>query len=159
MSIPSDLKNYTSKVPVEQTIMEIEYILTRAGGIVDIHKLYDGAGNCIGLDFAVRISDEVIIPFRLPMKAQNIQQLIRDMKKEGKLRNLSQRDASDINTARRVGWRILKDWVHAQVAFIEAEQVTIQQVFLPYMYNSQTNETLYDVLTKDNYKLLKDKNE
>jgi hypothetical protein len=34
--------------------------------------------------------------------------------------------------ARKVAWRIIKDWVAAQLALIEAEQATLAQVFLPY---------------------------
>src|SRR5438552_18436509 len=32
----------------------------------------------------------------------------------------------------RVEWRIVKDWVEAQLALIETRMVTAQQVFLPY---------------------------
>jgi hypothetical protein len=32
----------------------------------------------------------------------------------------------------RTAWRIVKDWVEAQMALVETQMVTTQQVFLPY---------------------------
>lgn len=33
----------------------------------------------------------------------------------------------------RTAWRIVKDWVEAQMALVETQMVTTGQVFLPYM--------------------------
>lgn len=46
--------------------------------------------------------------------------------------------------AERVAWRIVKDWVEAQMAILESEQVSMDQVFLPYMVN-QEGKTLYEL--------------
>jgi hypothetical protein len=32
----------------------------------------------------------------------------------------------------RTAWRIVKDWVEAQMALVETQMVTTQEVFLPY---------------------------
>jgi hypothetical protein len=37
-----------------------------------------------------------------------------------------------LEQALRVSWRILKDWVEAQIAIVETKMVQIEQVFLPY---------------------------
>lgn len=47
--------------------------------------------------------------------------------------------------AARVGWRILKDWIEAQLALIETGMVTIEQVFLPYVQNDK-GQTLYEAI-------------
>lgn len=45
--------------------------------------------------------------------------------------------------AARVAWRILKDWIFAQIAIVQAEQADMAEVFLPYAQND-LGETLYD---------------
>ena len=47
--------------------------------------------------------------------------------------------------ARRVAWRILKDWVAAQLAIVEAEQAQMAEVFLPYAVESQTGQTMFQL--------------
>ena len=43
----------------------------------------------------------------------------------------------------RVAWRIVKDWLEAQLAIIDPEMVTLDQVMLPYM-RSADGSTFYD---------------
>lgn len=38
----------------------------------------------------------------------------------------------EILQAVRTAWRIVKDWVEAQMALVETRMVTTQEVFLPY---------------------------
>jgi hypothetical protein len=47
-----------------------------------------------------------------------------------------------LEQAERVAWRIVKDWVDAQMAILESEMVQMDEIFLPYMLN-QNNMTLY----------------
>ena len=44
------------------------------------------------------------------------------------------------STSERTAWRIVKDWVEAQMALVETRMVTVPQVFLPYtlMRNGRT---------------------
>jgi hypothetical protein len=55
--------------------------------------------------------------------------------------------------ALRVGWRILKVWVEAQMAIVEAELATVAEVFLPYAV-TRNGRTLYNHLQQDNTLLL-----
>ena len=50
------------------------------------------------------------------------------------------RQATDKEQAKRVAWRILKDWLEAQMAILDAEMVRMEEIFLPYMTdnNGQT---------------------
>lgn len=50
--------------------------------------------------------------------------------------------------ALRVGWRIVKDWVQAQMAIVESELAKMVQVFLPYAVTKQGN-TLYEMIQSD----------
>lgn len=53
--------------------------------------------------------------------------------------------------ASRVAWRIIKDWLAAQLALIKAEMVTLEQVFLPYAQNAD-GATLFDVLAEGKFR-------
>lgn len=43
----------------------------------------------------------------------------------------------DREQAERVAWRIVKDWVEAQMAILESEMVQMDEIFLPYMVNDR----------------------
>ena len=43
----------------------------------------------------------------------------------------------DRDQAERVAWRIVKDWVEAQMAILESEMVQMDEIFLPYMVNDK----------------------
>ncbi len=134
------LKNYSTKIPVHQTVSEIEQILA-AHGASDIWKQFDGAGNIICINFAVNTKFGKM-PFKLPMETEKIVRILKDDKKaQGKYGRYK---AADIDIARRTGWRIIKDWIDAQMALIDIRLVEIEQVFLPYAYNMQNNQTLYE---------------
>jgi hypothetical protein len=47
--------------------------------------------------------------------------------------------------ATRVAWRILKDWIEAQLALIQTGMVSVEQVFLPFAQSS-SGKTLCEVL-------------
>jgi hypothetical protein len=47
--------------------------------------------------------------------------------------------------AERVTWRIIKDWVEAQMALIRTEMVTLDQVMLPYMVDITSGRTIFEL--------------
>jgi hypothetical protein len=48
----------------------------------------------------------------------------------------------DYEQAERVAWRIIKDWVEAQMAILDTQMVKMEEVFFPYMLNGQ-GQTLF----------------
>ena len=54
--------------------------------------------------------------------------------------------------ANRTAWRIIKEWIPAQMALIETEMVTVEEVFLPYMLTGK--QTLYQALSNGDLKML-----
>lgn len=54
--------------------------------------------------------------------------------------------------AHRTAWRIVKEWVVAQMALIETGMVDMEEVFLPYMLIG--NRTVYEVLSEGNFRAL-----
>jgi len=56
--------------------------------------------------------------------------------------------------AERTAWRIIKDWVEAQMAIVAAGQAVMEEVFLPYVILPATNQTLFQVFTENSQQLL-----
>ena len=49
----------------------------------------------------------------------------------------------------RVAWRVIKDWLDAQLSLIYVGQAELEQVMLPYATDGKT--TLYEKLKQKNY--------
>lgn len=138
------LKNYTTTIAVEKTMMEIEQILAKFGA-THIFKMYNEQKEPSAIAFKCIINEQEI-SFKLPMEEQKILQVFRITK--GFPRN-----RCNIEQARKTGWRIIKDWVDSQMALIEINVVKFEEVFLPYMYDALNNETLFQKLEKNNFNL------
>lgn len=143
------IKNYTTKILAERTVGEIETILTKSGAN-KILKDYDGAGNISAVSFMVSI-DNKDIPFKLPIDLPAWTALINKAVEEGKL---PKRFMHDADQARRVGWRVIKDWIDAQMALVETKTVKFDQVFLPYVYDFKNDQTLYEKFIENKEKFI-----
>ena len=51
-----------------------------------------------------------------------------------------------------MAWRIVKDWVEAQMALLATGMVELEEIFLPYMLSG--DRTLYQVLTERGFRAL-----
>ena len=136
------LKNYTTKIDANKTVMQIENMLANFGA-TDIWKQYDH-GVVISLNFATD-TEFGKMPFKLPLKIKEIRQTLITQRQKGNI-NLPQRLLQDDKHSLNVGWRIIKDWIDSQLSLIELEQVKIEQIFLPYAYDMATDKTFYEVL-------------
>jgi hypothetical protein len=141
------LKNYTSKVPVSRSISFIESKLV-ANGARSIMKEYGPEGEISTLCFVINISSRDI-PFRLPAKVQECERVL--------LASLSSRARPETRKkmkaqAERTAWKILSDWVEAQMAMIELAQVDVMEVFLPYVYDPATQQTFFQTLKDRKFK-------
>ena len=153
--------NYTTKIPVETTIAEIEKMLSGSGA-QKILKEYDNDSNIESISFVLNTS-KGNLPFKLPMNIDGVMQTInnqigeyrRQKPKSGgygkqvRIVPTSMRD--DLDQARRVGWRIIKDWLEAQLALFFLQMVKIEEIFLHYMYNDKTEKTMFQMLEEKNF--------
>lgn len=139
------LKNYTTMIKVEKTMMEIESILAKHGA-THIFKMYNENREPCALAFKCLINQE-LISFKLPMEEEKILEVFKQTKEVPRSR-------CTIEQAQRTGWRIIKDWISSQMALVEIHLVKFEQVFLPYMYDELSNETLFEKLERKNFNLL-----
>jgi hypothetical protein len=138
------LLNYTTQIPEEKTITEIEAMLAKMGAS-KVMKEYDAGGHPMCISFMLR-TPEGEIPFRLPMNVMAVQQTLKNQYTSRRGRDGLTKYAS-LEQAHRTGWRIIKCWVEAQLAIIRTKMVTVEQVFLPYAVIHRDGRTLYDVYT------------
>lgn len=144
-----NLKNYTSTIPIEKTISNIEGLLVEAGAI-GISKFYDNNKKLEGIIFQLYFENKGTLTFKLP---SNVNAVIRMMEKEIKR---PRRDTHKRiwEQAERTAWKLLYDWVYVQVSMILLEQAEALQLFLPYAYNQRTNQTFFEIAKESNFKQL-----
>jgi hypothetical protein len=124
------IKNYTTSIAEEKTVGEIIGLLT-AKGARTINMVYDERGRPEGVSFILVLS-AVPIPFKLPCNFAGVFRCMAAAYSQPAARRRFERDPESISQSRRIAWRIIKDWVAAQMALIEAEQASLAQVFMPY---------------------------
>lgn len=138
------LLNYTTQISGEKSVSEIGRALARVGASRIMHE-YDDNGFIVALAFEIDLNGNGI-SFRLPTDWRPVLKVLeQDPKVPMRLANQEQ--------ALRVAWRITKDWVEAQAAFIETMMVTTAQVFLPYAVTTNGG-TLYEQIATDPSMLL-----
>ena len=136
------LLNYTTQIDVEKTIHEIQSCLG-SHGAQKVMTDYD-KGVISAISFALNVNGKTI-GFRLPCDWRPVLQILKDNPKVP-------RHLVDQTQAVRVAWRIVKDWVEAQMALVETSMVKTEEVFLPYMLTGK-NETLYQQIANTQFRL------
>ena len=75
------------------------------------------------------------------------QQVLKEQWKAGKV---DRRYANDSQHARRVAWRILKNWTEVQLAMIAIGNVKVEQVFLAFAQRPD-GKTVYEALMEERF--------
>lgn len=136
--------NYTTQIAVEKTAGEIQKKLAQAGAKAVMTE-FDDEGVLSFMSFQL---DTVHgrLSFRLPANIDGVFNSLTNSRVERRYRSREQ--------AARVSWRIVKDWIEAQIALVEAEQAAMAEVFLPYMQDPATGQTVYEKLEDGGFKRL-----
>ena len=127
------IANYSTTVDALKTVGEIQGILV-AHGARSILMNYGKDGSIESLSFIVE-TPYGDMPIRLPIDARAVLKVLEEERVPPRYANYPQ--------AVRIAWRIVKDWVRAQMAILETEMVKMEQIFLPYMI-TKNNQTLYE---------------
>jgi hypothetical protein len=128
------LLNYTTNIAPTKTVAEIQAILAK-NGAKGILTEFDDEGFIEALSFKIIVNGQEI-GFRLPTNWKPVYEVL-------KLDRKVPRSKATPEQALRVAWRITKDWIEAQMAMIETQMVTVQQVFLPYAVTNN-GQTVYE---------------
>lgn len=130
--------NYSTTKEVYETVSEIECILIKHKA-KSIMKNYDGE-SVTGLSFLIDTGMQQI-PVRLPVKVDECLKILKKEKRESPRKQI--KDTRE--QAERVAWRILKDWVEAQMALLDMEMVRFEEIFLPYI-ETDNGQTIFERL-------------
>lgn len=137
--------NYTTTVDAFKTVSEIEYILMKHKAR-SIMKDYDGE-SITGLSFLIDTGVRQV-PVRLPVRIDECFEVLKKEKKNSPRSNIK----ATREQAERVAWRILKDWVEAQMALLDIQMVRFEEIFLPYI-ETQNGRTIYEQLEEKQFLL------
>lgn len=123
--------NYTTTVNAAKTVGEVQQILAKHGASA-VATRYN-AGKAVGLTF------ELTTPhgarhFSLPVDVPAMYRLLDGQNISAKYRTREH--------AEKVAWRVVKDWLAAQLALVDAKMATLDQVLLPYLH-VDGEKTLY----------------
>ncbi|MBE6920195.1 MAG: hypothetical protein E7468_01355 [Ruminococcaceae bacterium] len=122
MTMP--LLNYSTKVDIYATLGAIQGQLVKHGA-KKIMQDYDDQGRIVSISFLID-TPAGVRGIRLPANVDAVQKVL-----------ARQKVKCDREQAERVAWRIVKDWVEAQMAILESEMVQVDEIFLPYMVNDK----------------------
>ena len=126
--------NYSTSISVDKTMSEIQTILIKHGASKIIFDYEQGIPT--NLTFMCSFKGEIAL-FSLPCRFSGVLKVMTNEKVDSRYRNQAQ--------AHRTAWRILKDWILAQMAIVEAEMAELPEVFLQYGV-TRNGERLYDYI-------------
>src|SRR5712692_2325585 len=141
------IKNYTTDIPVDRTIAEIQKILAQ-NGARGIALEYDEQGNMKDIFFKILLHEKELA-FRLPAKAERVYTALHESATSAYHQRYGKQWREE---AERIAWRICKTWLEAQITLINLEQVKIEEVFLPYLI-MPGNKTLFETMEQNKFLL------
>ena len=126
------LLNYTTKIDPDKSAQEIAKCLSMHGAQAVLTEYDKERGIVSAISFQIVMGDRKM-GFRLPCDWKPVLEI---MKRDPKIPRTLKNELQAVRTS----WRIVKDWVEAQMALVETQMVTTQDVFLPYavMGNGRT---------------------
>lgn len=125
--------NYTTSIPVAQTVGECQAILGAAGAASVAVHFEDG--EPAGLSFSLR-TPHGLRNFTLPVDVKAMQAVLVKAERAGQFASLKKSSAkwTGREHAAMVAWRVVKDWLEANLALIAAQMATLSEVMLPYLH-------------------------
>lgn len=142
------IKNYTTKVPADRSIQEIQTSLVKHGATGMLYEYEKGTGKIEALRFRLEIKGREV-SFSLPVNWRKFQECLKQQEV---------RRWDDEEYVYRVSWRCIRDWVLAQLALYETQIVELPQVFLPFA-TGKDGKTIYEQVTSGNLLLGQGKND
>jgi hypothetical protein len=133
-----NIKNYTTTISAHKSIQEIESILMKFGAREIMKQVENNQYST--LLFTI-IIDNKKVPFKLPIYIQSVQEFI--TKEYNNNHSRTQKKIADFQEqAYNIAWRVMKDWIHAQLSIIETGMCKPEQILMPYLYLPAEKRTL-----------------
>lgn len=145
-----NLKNYTTEVPANRSIDNIEKLLVQFGAI-NIMKEYEELPPlpgkiCNSIAFRIEVGGNMMA-IKLPANVRTIAIWLRKKKPSGS-------DKTICEQAYRIAWKQQHEILHLQLSQVETEQRELMSVFLPDVFDIQSNQTFFEKLKSSGFKQL-----
>jgi hypothetical protein len=133
--------NYTTKITAAQSVGECQALLARSGASA-VAVEYD-AGEPVGLSFRLD-TPHGRRDFTLPVNIDGMHAVLRKADRDGMFAAMHVRAGhfTSEQHAANVAWRVVKDWLEANLALIAAGMAGLDEVMLPYLHVAP-ERTLY----------------
>lgn len=138
--------NYTSSVAATKTAGEIQAMLAEHGAAAVMIRYTDRRPAAVSFTLAGPGGDRA---FTLPVDVAAMEKALRAQHRSGKV---ATRYAT-AEQAERTAWRVVKDWLAAQLALTAAGMAQLDQVMLPYLHVSGET-TLYQAYLENGQRML-----
>jgi hypothetical protein len=132
------LKNVHTGVSAIKTIAEIEECLGQMGA-TGILKSMDKGENRVHVTaviFQMSLNDRNY-RYRLPMEIEKARSVIKEMVELKIIPYKFSQEPLCTERAEMVGWRIVKDWIYAQLSLSKMNLADSLQIFLPFLWNGE----------------------
>lgn len=133
---------YTTTIPVKKTVHEIIDILTEHGA-TDLHIQNDADRQPCALTFEIETTVG-LRAFRLPANTAGV---LKRLDTEWQRGRVARRFVTSEQAA-RTGWRVIRAWIAAELAMIEAGLSTMDAALFPHML-TDSGRTVYEEFKAD----------
>lgn len=134
------LLNYTTNIDADKTAGEIARMLSIAGAGAVLTEYNKEDAYIEAISFKMEING-VEAGFKLPCDWKPVLGVLEADRKVPRSR-------CNREQAVRTSWRIVKNWVEAQLAIIETKMVKTEEIFLPYMI-MKNGQTLFKTIEEN----------
>jgi hypothetical protein len=117
------IKNYSTQVEAAKTCQEISLLLAAIGAL-RIQAEHDETQQPTALSLTYPVYG-IPVRFQLPCNIEGVRKCLQKQKGV----SYSQQSSDH---ARNVAWRIVKNWVDAQLAIVDSGAVQMVEIFLPH---------------------------
>jgi hypothetical protein len=143
-----NIKNYTSTVPMGNSMNRIEQRLVQLGAI-HIAKSYEDKKPS-GIIFQLPIN-AIPATYKVTIDLRSVEKNL--VKARTKPPTNSQMEAIR-EQAERTAWKLLSDWIDVLTSLIILGLTDPAEVFLPYLLDVNTDQTLYERVKSGEMKLI-----
>lgn len=133
--------NYTTTIPTARTVGEVQSMLAGHGASAVAIRYADRLPVGVSFVLPTAHGDR---SFTLPVNIDGVRRLLLAEEKAGKMARGKRGAYTTPEHATKVAWRVVKDWLAAQLAIIDAQMATLDQVMLPYLH-VDGEQTLYEL--------------
>ena len=136
--------NYTTKIDADKTAGEIAKMLSLSGAKAVLTEYDDKENYVTAISFKLSVNGQEL-GIKLPCDWKPILEILENDRKVPRF-------MTNREQAVKVAWRIVKDWVEAQLAIIQTKMVKTEEVFLPYII-TKNGQTLFEQISNNKFLL------